>query len=349
MDKKNFLITGGSGFIGSNFIRLLLSDEQSSFNVRKVINIDKLTYAGDINNNIDYVNNSKYELVVGDICDETLVNNTLKNEQIDIVVNFAAESHVDNSIKRPDEFIKTNINGTFNLLLQSNEIFNEINKNLIFLHVSTDEVYGSLQLNESSFTEKNRFKPNSPYSASKAASDHLVRSWFKTFGLPTLITNCSNNYGPYQNEEKLIPKIIKNAINLETIPVYGDGLNIRDWLYVDDHCKAILQVIKSQKFGETYNIGGLNEIKNIDIVNIICEHIEAKYPINDNIKNKRKLKSYKELIEYVPDRPGHDYRYAIDATKIEKDLGWSPEETFESGIKKTVNWYLNKFLASYSE
>ncbi len=346
MNEKKILVTGGCGFIGSNFIRILLSEEQSYFNINKVINLDKLTYAGDEINNANYVNNSKYELVVGDIGDEGLIKDILVNEQIDIIVNFAAESHVDNSIESPGEFIKTNINGTYNLLQQSNKIYQEKDKNIIFLHVSTDEVYGSLSSNEAGFTETNRFKPNSPYSASKAASDHLVRSWYKTYGLPTLITNCSNNYGPNQNQEKLIPKIIFNAINLEPIPVYGDGLNVRDWLFVDDHCKAILEVLRSNRFGETFNIGGLNEIKNIDIVNIICEYLEDEFPISKNIKNNRNLNSYKELITFVEDRPGHDFRYAIDATKIESNLGWTPNETFDSGIKKTIKWYLNSFLCS---
>lgn len=344
---SNLLITGGCGFIGSNFIKILLDENQNELNIERIINLDKLTYAGDVRNTSVYNQDSRYKLIQGDICDAALVKDILNEFNIDTIVNFAAESHVDNSILSPNEFIDTNILGTYNLLECSRNYLNE-NNELKFLHVSTDEVYGSLGSADAPFNEDNKYKPNSPYSASKAASDHLVRAWNKTYNLSTYITNCSNNYGPNQNKEKLIPKIISNAFNLKKLPVYGEGLNVRDWLFVDDHCKAIIAVLQKGIYGETYNIGGLNEIKNIEIVKTICGLIEESYPIkrNPNLLGS-KINSYADLIEYVDDRQGHDFRYAIDSKKIEDALEWYPEETFDSGIKKTVNWYLDQLQGNF--
>jgi dTDP-glucose 4,6-dehydratase len=265
----------------------------------------------------------------------------LEKYKVDKVINFAAESHVDRSIHGPEEFIQTNIIGTFRLLEATKSYWLSMNKDkkekFRFLHVSTDEVYGSLSMSDPAFSEENPYKPNSPYSASKASSDHLVRAYHHTYGMPVLTTNCSNNYGPYQFPEKLIPLIIHNALKLKSLPIYGDGLQIRDWLYVTDHCNAIEAVLKKGRVGEVYNIGGLNEMANIDIVNTLCNILDDLSPIHD----QSSIKSYKDLITYVKDRPGHDRRYAIDATKIETELGWTPTETFESGIRKTVSWYLN--------
>lgn len=331
---KNILITGGSGFIGSNFIRILLHDIETSGNKVKVINFDKLTYAGKISNNKDYKNNKNYEFVQGDICSHEEVTSVLKKHDIDLIINFAAESHVDNSISGPEEFIQTNILGTFNLLKCFDNHRKELSSESAFLHVSTDEVYGSLDINESKFTELNSYKPNSPYSASKASSDFLVRAWHKTYKLNTLITNCSNNYGPFQDTEKLIPKVIMNALNMKAIPIYGNGLNIRDWLYVDDHCKGIIKVFRDGAYGETYNIGGLNEKTNLEIVNLICKILDEIHPSNE---------SYSNLITFVKDRPGHDFRYSINPDKIMNDLGWYPQETFETGIEKTILWYLDEY------
>jgi dTDP-glucose 4,6-dehydratase len=341
---KNILVTGGCGFIGSNFINLLLNESDYSQDQLNIVNIDKLTYAGSTKNNTNYINDPRYKFIEGDILDEKLISSILKKFNIEAIVNFAAESHVDNSIKAPDAFIHTNILGTYNLLRCINAYNIKFNLNSTFMHISTDEVFGSLNKNEPGFSENNPFKPNSPYSASKASSDHLVRAWFKTFNLPVLITNCSNNYGPNQDNEKLIPKIINNAINKEVIPIYGDGMNIRDWLYVEDHCRAIIKVLVEGQIGETYNIGGLNEITNIEIANKICGTLENLYPFNSNTNttSNKKLSGYKDLITFVQDRAGHDFRYAIDPTKIEKNLNWKPSETFDSGIKKTVKWYLNK-------
>ena len=339
---KNILVTGASGFIGSNFIKNLLGDRNLEKDLKTIINIDKLTYAGDKENNLDYENNPKYKFIKGDICNQDLISSILKEFNIDVIVNFAAESHVDNSIESPDEFIQTNIFGTFNLLRCLQEFNASLNKRSIILHISTDEVFGSLKINDPGFTETNSYKPNSPYSASKASSDHLVQAWHKTYGLPTLITNCSNNYGPNQNFEKLIPKIIKCAFNKEEITIYGDGQNIRDWLYVDDHCKGIIKVLLEGKFGETYNIGGKNEITNIEIAKIICNLLEDAYPFDKNPIKSNNFNSYEDLITFVSDRLGHDFRYSIDASKIEKDLDWYPEETFETGISKTISWYLEK-------
>lgn len=323
---KNILVTGGSGFIGSNFIHNFLENNPNS----NVYNLDKLTYAGNNNNHLKIANNQKYTFVHGDICSKDTVSNLLKAQNIDAIINFAAESHVDRSIDGPLDFINTNILGTFNLLQSSLNHFNETKK-LLFVHISTDEVYGSLDIKDDSFTEKNQYKPNSPYSASKASSDHLVRAWHHTFGLPVITTNCSNNYGPFQFPEKLIPLTIINALSNKPIKLYGDGTNIRDWLYVKDHCKAIEAVMKNGVVGDVYNIGGLNEKTNIEIVSLICDILD---------KIKRKKSSYKELITFTDDRLGHDFRYAIDQSKISSELNWTPNETFESGIFKTVKWYI---------
>lgn len=330
------LVTGGAGFIGSNFISYFLEKHSNI----KLVNLDKLTYAGSLSNLIDVQEHSDYTFVLGDICDARLVDGLFKKHKITDVIHFAAESHVDNSIEKPDEFIQTNVFGTFNLLnTAKNHWMDGPNKvkegcqNNRFLHVSTDEVYGSLG-NEGLFTETTPYAPNSPYSASKASSDFLARSYFHTYGLNVVTTNCSNNYGPKQHDEKLIPTIIRKALSGEKIPIYGDGKNIRDWLYVLDHCKGIDLVFQKGKAGETYNIGGKNERDNLYIANTICE-------ILDEIKPKET--TYKNLITFVKDRPGHDFRYAIDATKIESHLGWKADESFESGIRKTVDWYINKY------
>ena len=331
---KNILVTGGSGFIGSNFVNFLI---EKGF---KVINLDKLTYAGNEKNNQHLLSNDLYEFICGDINDEELVRDILKNKNIDYLVNFAAESHVDNSINTPEEFLKTNIMGTFKLL-QEALIHSKRYKDFRFLHISTDEVYGSLKSNDLPFSESNKYSPNSPYSASKASSDHLVRAWHKTFGLNVITTNCSNNYGPKQNPEKLIPLTIMNAINGKKIPLYGDGSNIRDWLYVMDHCEGIYKTLLRGKTGEVYNIGGNNEKTNKYIVNKICSILDDVFPVKKNKNMPKRMNSYSELIENVKDRPGHDFRYSINSSKITKDLDWSPKETFESGIQKTISWYLS--------
>ena len=326
---KNILITGGCGFIGSNFIHHLIDKEESYY----IVNLDKLTYAGNISN-LSKIPDSSYLLVQGDICDSILVDSLFKEYQFESVVHFAAESHVDRSIDGPSSFIQTNIMGTFNLLEHARAHFSKMkNKDFRFLHVSTDEVYGSLG-SDGKFLESTPYDPSSPYSASKAGSDHLIRAWNRTYGLPTLITNCSNNYGPYQFPEKLIPLIIINCLNDKPLPVYGEGTNVRDWLYVKDHCEAISYVLNNGKIGQTYNIGGDNEIKNIDVVKTICS-------ILDDILPKQDGNSYSELISFVKDRPGHDFRYAIDAEKIKTNLGWEPKESFDSGIRKTIHWFLN--------
>ena len=344
---KNILVTGGSGFIGSNFIKIILDQSYYQNEIINIVNLDKLTYAASLKNNNSYVKDTRYKFVEGDICDEKLIKTLLKKFNIDAVINFAAESHVDNSIENPNDFIQTNINGTFNLLRCINEFNTLNNKNTLLLHISTDEVFGSLKLTDASFTEKNPYRPNSPYSATKASSDHLVRAWHKTSNLPVIITNCSNNYGPYQNCEKLIPKVISNAFSKEKITIYGDGTNIRDWLYVEDHCKALIKVLIGGKIGETYNIGGLTEKSNIEIATIICEIFEEIYPFKDNISINKSCSSYKDLITHIEDRPGHDFRYSMDTAKIKNDLNWSPNETFDSGIRKTVLWYLKKFNDSH--
>lgn len=334
MKKDKVLITGGAGFIGSNYVQYIIETTSE-----EVFVLDKLTYAGDLSNLKEVSNHPNYTFIKGDICDEKLVNKLFEEHQFNKVVHFAAESHVDNSITSPDAFIQTNIIGTFNLLQVAYKTWmnapNEPNKEFKdakFLHVSTDEVYGTLG-KTGLFTEETPYAPNSPYSASKASSDFLVRSYFHTYGLPVVTTNCSNNYGPKQHKEKLIPTIIRKAISNEPIPIYGDGKNIRDWLYVLDHCKGIKLVLDKGKLGETYNIGGRNERQNIYIAHTICELL-------DKIKPKKEG-SYKDQITFVTDRPGHDFRYAIDATKIENELGWRADENFESGIKKTIEWYLD--------
>ena len=326
---KNLLITGGCGFIGANFIRYLL--EESDFTGR-IINLDKLTYAGNPENIADILSrfSDRYVFEKKDICDFKGMKRIFDEYQIDTICHFAAESHVDRSIVKPDDFIQTNIIGTFNLLelARANQ-----NRLILFHHISTDEVFGSLGM-EGFFTEETPYKPNSPYSASKAASDHLVRAYNKTYGLPIAISNCSNNYGPYQFPEKMIPLMILNALERKTLPVYGYGQNVRDWLYVKDHCKAVWKIMKHGKTGEAYNIGGNNEIKNIDLVEQICDLLDEKV-------EKGHDRPRKELITFVKDRPGHDLRYAIDFSKTKKELGWSPEESFESGIKKTIEWYIS--------
>ncbi len=325
---KNVLVTGGCGFIGSNFILHILNRN----NDLRVVNLDKLTYAGN-KMNLSAVPKDKHTLVQGDICDKGLVGSLFNQYQFDSVVHFAAESHVDRSIDTLNDFIQTNIIGTLNLLEESKKFFlKSKTKDFKFLHVSTDEVFGSLGIN-GKFVENTRYDPSSPYSASKAGSDHLVRAWHRTYNLPTLITNCSNNYGPYQFPEKLIPLMIINAIKEKPLPIYGKGDNIRDWLYVIDHCDGIWSVLCNGKIGSTYNIGGNNEIKNKEIVKIICNILDKLMPRKNN-------GSYLELITHVKDRPGHDFRYAIDANKINLELDWTPKESFESGINKTIHWYL---------
>lgn len=326
------LVTGGAGFIGSNFVLDWLA-----FNNEPVVNLDKLTYAGNLANLSSLNGDARHVFVKGDIGDRGLVDQLLMQHRPRAVINFAAESHVDRSIHGPEDFIQTNIVGTFHLLESVRGYWNGLNdaEKAAFrlLHVSTDEVYGSLEANDPPFAETRRYEPNSPYSASKAASDHLVRAYHHTYGLPVLTTNCSNNYGPYHFPEKLIPLMILNALNGKALPIYGDGLNVRDWLYVADHCSAIRRVLEAGQLGETYNVGGWNEKTNIDVVNTILS-------ILDELKPRADGKSYREQITYVKDRPGHDRRYAIDARKLERELGWKPAETFETGIRKTVQWYL---------
>ena len=325
---KSILVTGGCGFIGSNFIRNIVEKHKSI----QIVNLDKLTYAGNISN-VNDLAKSQYVFMQGDVCDSDLLESLFSKYKFDSVVHFAAESHVDRSIDGPSEFIQTNVVGTLNLLENSRKFYSKSkNKNFKFLHVSTDEVYGSLG-NEGQFLETTPYDPSSPYSASKASSDHLVRAWNRTYDLPTLITNCSNNYGPYQFPEKLIPLMIINSLNDLKLPVYGKGENIRDWLYVTDHCDAIWCVLNDGTIGETYNIGGNNEIKNLNVVETICGILDELLPKTN--------KSYSELITFVKDRPGHDFRYAIDSNKIKNELGWLPKESFESGMRKTIEWYLN--------
>ena len=323
------LITGGAGFIGSNFVHYWLGRHPQD----RVVNLDLLTYAGNLENLKDVEHAPNYRFVHGDIGDQALVETLLAEERVDSVVNFAAESHVDRSILGPAAFIATNINGTFALLEAARNVWGEGGAGQRFLHVSTDEVYGSLAPDAAPFTEGNRYAPNSPYSASKAASDHLVRAYGRTYGLPVLITNCSNNYGPYQFPEKLIPLMIANALAGKPLPVYGDGQNVRDWLYVGDHCAAVRSVLERGRIGECYNIGGEAEMKNIDLVKTLCALLDQLRP--------RGSGGYAELITFVRDRPGHDRRYAMDATKLQSELGWRPAESFESGLRKTVTWYLD--------
>jgi len=327
------LVTGGAGFIGANFVLDWLGQVGEP-----VINLDKLTYAGNPETLQSLQGDARHTLVQGDIGDRDLLTQLLAAHQPRAVVNFAAESHVDRSIHGPGEFIQTNIVGTFNLLESVRGYWSALDADskaaFRFLHVSTDEVYGSLAKDDPAFTESNHIEPNSPYSASKAASDHLVRAWHHTYGLPVLTTNCSNNYGPYHFPEKLIPLMIVNALAGKNLPVYGDGQQIRDWLYVKDHCSAIRRVLEAGRLGETYNVGGWNEKANLEIVHTVCALLDELRPRPDG-------KPYKDQITYVTDRPGHDRRYAIDARKIERELGWKPAETFETGIRKTVQWYLD--------
>jgi dTDP-glucose 4,6-dehydratase len=327
------LVTGGAGFIGANFVLDWVAQNKEG-----VINLDKLTYAGNLENLASLKDNKLHQFVHGDIGDSALIQRLLSEHKPRAIINFAAESHVDRSIHSPEDFIQTNIVGTFRLLEAARAYWaglsGENKTSFRFLHVSTDEVYGSLSKDEPAFTELHRYEPNSPYSASKAASDHLVRSYHHTYGLPVLTTNCSNNYGPYHFPEKLIPLMIVNALAGKPLPVYGDGQQIRDWLYVKDHCSAIRRVLEAGRLGEVYNIGGWNEKANLDIVNTVCSLLDELRPRSDK-------KPYKEQITYVADRPGHDRRYAIDARKLERELGWKPAETFDTGIRKTVQWYLD--------
>lgn len=327
------LVTGSAGFIGANFVLDWLAVNNES-----VVSLDKLTYAGNLQNLATLEGDSRHTFVHGDIGDHALVAELLAKYQPRAVLNFAAESHVDRSIHGPEDFIQTNIVGTFHLLEAVRAYWKALNGEAAeafrFLHVSTDEVYGSLSLTDPAFKETNQYEPNSPYSASKAASDHLVRAYHHTYGLPVLTTNCSNNYGPYHFPEKLIPLVIHNALAGKELPIYGDGQQIRDWLYVKDHCSAIRCVLEGGKLGETYNVGGWNEKANLDVVNTLCDILDQEQPRADG-------RSYREQLTFVKDRPGHDRRYAIDASKLERELGWKPAETFETGIRKTVRWYLN--------
>ncbi len=328
MDK--WLVTGGAGFIGGNFVlRQILQ------NNREIINLDKLSYAGNLDTLSPIADHPNHHFVQGDICDASLVSDLLQQHQPDVIVHFAAESHVDRSIEGPQVFIETNVVGTFNLLQQALKYYRTLSdskkQRFRFLHVSTDEVYGSLG-DTGAFSETTPYAPNSPYSASKASSDHLVRAYYHTYGLPVLTTNCSNNYGPFQFPEKLIPLMIEKALNGEALPVYGDGKNVRDWLYVEDHCRAIETVIESGRLGEVYNVGGNEEKQNIEIVHVLCDLLDEMKPGQQ---------PRRDLITYVKDRPGHDKRYAIDSSKLQNELQWRPTETFESGIKKTIQWYLD--------
>lgn len=329
---KTILVTGGAGFIGSNFVHLQIDQTDLV-----IINLDKLTYAGNLESLATLTNNPRHQFVQGDIGDRFLVDSLLAKYQPAAIINFAAESHVDRSIHGPEDFIQTNMVGTFHLLEATRAYWQSLSESaqaaFRFLHVSTDEVYGSLTADAPAFTETHPYAPNSPYSASKAASDHLVRAYHHTYGLPTLTTNCSNNYGPYQFPEKLIPLLIMNALQGKALPIYGDGLNIRDWLYVKDHCRAIAAVLAQGKVGEVYNIGGKHEKTNLDIVHTVCAILDELVPDSP-------YRPHQQLITYVKDRPGHDKRYGIDARKIEQEIGWQPIETFESGIRQTVQWYL---------
>lgn len=333
MTNKNILVTGGAGFIGSAVTRYLINETNSN-----VLNIDKLTYAGNLESLASVNDNPRYHFLHADICDKVAMTKAFDDFEPDIVMHLAAESHVDRSIDGPMDFIQTNILGTYTLLEVARAYYQGLSDDkkhsFRFHHISTDEVYGDLEGTDDLFTEETSYSPSSPYSASKASSDHLVRAWYRTYGLPIVITNCSNNYGPYHFPEKLIPLVILNALDGKPLPVYGDGKQIRDWLYVEDHARALYLVATTAKVGETYNIGGHNEKQNIDVVKTICT-------ILDNIKPRTDGQSYAQQITFVKDRPGHDLRYAIDASKIQQELNWQPQETFESGIRKTVEWYLN--------
>jgi dTDP-glucose 4,6-dehydratase len=330
MGKRVLLVTGGAGFIGSNFVL------EAVRRGHRVVNLDALTYAGNMDNLASLEGSADHTFVHGSILDGPLVSGLLAEHAPDAVVHFAAESHVDRSILGPAAFVETNVNGTFTLLDAALKHWRGLSEDakagFRFLHVSTDEVYGSLTAEEPAFHEETPYRPNSPYSASKAGSDHLVRAYFHTYGLPVLTTNCSNNYGPYQFPEKLIPLMIHNAVNGKALPVYGDGQNVRDWLYVADHCDAILTVLEGGRLGETYNVGGLNEQKNLDVVNILCAILDELHAAGA---------PHSKLITYVKDRPGHDRRYAIDCRKLQGELGWKPRESFATGIRKTIEWYLD--------
>ena len=329
------LVTGGAGFIGSAVVRSIINQTQFD-----VVNLDKLTYAGNLDSLPNIASSQKYTHEQVDICDRQVLERVFQQHEPDCVMHLAAESHVDRSIDGPADFIDTNILGTFNLLEAARHYYEsheeDKREQFRFHHISTDEVYGDLEGTEDLFTEETSYAPSSPYSASKAASDHLVRAWGRTYGLPVIITNCSNNYGPYHFPEKLIPHVILNAIHGKPLPIYGDGLQIRDWLYVEDHAKALIKVVTEGEIGETYNIGGHNEKTNLEVVEAICDLLEELAP-----EKSAGVKSYRDLITFVKDRPGHDVRYAIDASKIEHELGWVPEETFQTGLRKTVKWYLD--------
>jgi len=329
---KNILVTGGAGFIGSNFIRYLLSKNEDIY----VHNLDLLTYAGSQENLKNLLNPRRYSFIKGDICDQELVEKTLSENNIDTLVHFAAESHVDRSINCPDAFIRTNINGTFALLEAARKVWTteKMRTDVHFHHISTDEVFGTLTPNEPAFYENTPYAPNSPYAASKAASDHLVRAYGHTYGLPITISNCSNNYGPYQFPEKLIPLMLLNAMQGKPLPIYGDGQQIRDWLYVDDHCEAIWLVIQNGRVRESYNIGGENQPANLEIVNTICSLLDKRLPNSP-------YRPHKQLIKYVADRPGHDRRYAMNINKIKNELGWRPKHSLTDGLSKTTNWYID--------
>ncbi len=328
------VVTGGAGFIGSNFILKWLENSKEN-----ILNIDNLSYAANLRNLKVIESDPRYSFIKTDIQNKNEITEIIKELKPRAILNFAAESHVDRSIEGPESFINTNILGTYSLLEASLDYWNELDESdkkiFRFFHISTDEVFGSLNLNEKKSTENSSYKPNSPYSASKAASDHLVRAWHHTFKLPTLVSNCTNNYGPHQHEEKLIPLVITKALKNENLPIYGDGKNIRDWLYVEDHCEAIMKILESGKPGETYNIGGNCEKNNLEVVDEICKILDSKNP-------KQNGSSYSEQIKFVKDRPGHDYRYSLDIAKIENNLNWKPKESFASGLAKTVQWYLDR-------
>jgi dTDP-glucose 4,6-dehydratase len=349
-EKSNFLVTGGAGFIGSAVIRFLIEETD-----HQVLNLDRLSYAGNLESLASVSGNSRYQFVLGEVCDGGLVSKVFADFQPDVVMHLAAETHVDRSIDAPAEFIQTNIVGTSMLLECAREYWKKLpaDNRFRFHHISTDEVYGSLDDTEL-FTEKTAYDPSSPYAASKASSDHLVRAWHRTYGLPVLITNCSNNYGPYQFPEKLIPLMILNALDGKPLPVYGNGQQIRDWLYVEDHVRALYEVVTKGRVGETYNIGGHNEKANLEVVHALCEILDELAPLQlrrghsptrkSSAESAVFVRSYKDLISHVIDRPGHDQRYSIDARKIQKDLGWVPLETFETGLRKTVKWYLDNVV-----
>jgi dTDP-glucose 4,6-dehydratase len=332
---RNVLVTGGAGFIGCNFVRHLLAVDPDA----SIVTLDLLTYAGSLDNLRELPDPNRHVFVQGDICDRPLVDRLLREHQIDTIAHFAAESHVDRSIAGPAAFVQTNLVGTFTLLEAARAAWldGKTAEHRRFHHISTDEVYGTLKRDDPAFTETTPYAPNSPYSASKAGSDHLVRAYFHTYGLPVVTTNCSNNYGPFQHDEKFIPTVIRSCLLQQPIPVYGDGSNIRDWLYVEDHCRGVEAVIRQGRLGETYNIGGCNEWANLDIARLICKLLDQRRP--EHAPHER-------LITFVTDRPGHDWRYAIDASRMDEELGWRPLETFETGIAKTVDWYLERRAAT---